>query len=69
MPDGRFSEGFNTVPDSGLNSEYMKLQDDFMKWQQQLLQNQHVLHSRVAPIASNPPTIHNNMVSKLSISL
>jgi len=37
--------------------EYMKLQNDFFKWQDQLMANQHVLHSRVAPLASNNTNI------------
>lgn len=43
--------------------EYMKLQNDFFKWQDQLMQNQQVLHSRVAPLAANPPTLHGPGVS------
>ncbi|XP_071528237.1 uncharacterized protein [Panulirus ornatus] len=45
--------------DARLAEEFMKLQQDFFKWQQQLLQNQHVLHSRVAPLASNPPQLQS----------
>ncbi|XP_068222253.1 LOW QUALITY PROTEIN: serine-rich adhesin for platelets-like [Palaemon carinicauda] len=45
--------------DSRLAEEFVKLQQDFFKWQQQLLQNQHVLHSRVAPLASNPPQLQS----------
>lgn len=45
--------------DARLADEFMKLQQDFFKWQQQLLQNQHVLHSRVAPLASNPPQLQS----------
>ena len=64
MPGG-FDDfaGFGMPPmmggaiDSNMAQEYMKLQNDFFKWQNQLMQNQHVLHSRVAPIASNPPTL------------
>ena len=50
---GEMMGGF--VPEAQLAQEYMKLQNDFFKWQQQLLQNQHILHSRVAPLANNPP--------------
>lgn len=50
----------NMLPhDVRLAEEFMKLQQDFFKWQQQLLQNQHVLHSRVAPLASNPPQLQS----------
>lgn len=45
--------------DARLADEFMKLQQDFFKWQQQLLQNQHVLHSRVAPLATNPPQLQS----------
>ncbi|KAK3891893.1 hypothetical protein Pcinc_004251 [Petrolisthes cinctipes] len=45
--------------DAQLADEFMKLQQDFFKWQQQLLQNQHILHSRVAPLATNPPNLQS----------
>ncbi|CAL4058688.1 unnamed protein product [Meganyctiphanes norvegica] len=47
------------MPDSRLAEEFVKLQQDFFRWQQQLLQNQHLLHSRVAPLASNPPSLQS----------
>lgn len=64
--DGHYPEGdaYPSGGEPGLANEYMRLQDDFMKWQHQLLQNQHVLHSRVAPIASNPPTLNTFGVMK-----
>ncbi|KAL7633415.1 UNVERIFIED_CONTAM: hypothetical protein RMT77_016286 [Armadillidium vulgare] len=57
--DNRMAEGYQGIPDSGLANEYMRLQDDFVKWQQQLLQNQQLLHNRVAPIAANPPVLNS----------
>lgn len=45
--------------DAQLADEFMKLQQDFFRWQQQLLQNQHILHSRVAPLATNPPNLQS----------
>lgn len=55
--------GNSAAPDGAMAQEYMKLQNDFFKWQDQLMANQHVLHSRVAPLATNPPTLQGPGVS------
>ncbi|KAF2363994.1 hypothetical protein FHG87_005257 [Trinorchestia longiramus] len=61
MPGFGSMGGFGMPPMGGMGGglgdsnpmahEFAKLQNDFFKWQDQLMQNQHVLHSRVAPLA------------------